>query len=159
MLYEEGSTIVFGAGELGMRNLLQEIKQNNMFPNQLISVLSLIECNTVSLKEKHPGVNFVTSKISDVTADEAQLPHNVEEALSMYQNLCESSGVIIIHCKSGVHRTGLLPLIHKMQHSDQHWRVIYRMLKTSRPVFVLKSFMEKYVEDLQTEKDAKKKRR
>ena len=61
--------------------------------------------------QKHPGVNFRTSKISDVTSDSALLPHDVDKALEVYHDLCDASGVVIIHCKSGVHCTGLVPLM------------------------------------------------
>ncbi len=94
-----------------MKHLLEEIREYNMFSNQIILVLSLIEINTVQLCQKHPGVNFRTSKISDVTSDSALLPHDVDKALEVYCDLCDTSGVVIIHCKSGVHCTGLVPLM------------------------------------------------
>ena len=40
---------------------------------------------------------------------------DVDKALSVYCDLCDSSGFVIIHCKSGVHHTGLVPLVFKMK--------------------------------------------
>ena len=60
MLYidQTTDTCIYGAGLLGMKNLLQEIKDSVMFQNKIVAVLSLIEINKSQLRLENPTVKI-----------------------------------------------------------------------------------------------------